>query len=69
MTFKYGLTIPAPGGHKIERFRHWSKTNLPELDYRLPPQTPIESATLTIRLRSLDDRASVLHALAGNPLP
>jgi hypothetical protein len=68
MTFKYGLPIPATGGHKLLRFSHWSKTALPEHDYRLPPQTPIESATLTIRPRSLDDRARVLHALAGNPL-
>lgn len=38
---------------------------------RVPPspQTPIESATLTMRLKSLEDRQRVLEALAGNALP
>lgn len=69
MTFKYGLTIPAPGANKLRRFRHWSQAALPSLEYRLPPQTPIESATLTMRLKSLEDRQRVLEALAGNALP
>jgi hypothetical protein len=68
MPSKYGLTAPAAGGHQPRRFGHSLKVIRPELNYRLPLQTPIESATLTIRLRSLDDRARVLHALAGNPL-
>lgn len=69
MTFKYGLAISAPGANKQRRFRHWSQAALPSLEYRLPPQTPIESATLTMRLRSLEDRQRVLEALAGNALP
>jgi hypothetical protein len=69
MTFKYGLTISAPGANKLRRFKHWSQAALPSLEYRLPPQTPIESATLTMRLRSLEDRQRVLEALAGNALP
>lgn len=69
MTFKYGLTIPATGANKLRRFRHWSKAALPDLEYRLPPQTPIESETLTLRLRFLEDRQRVRAALAGSPLP
>lgn len=65
MTFKYGLTLPSLGGNKLTRFEAWVKTALPELEYRLPPQTPIKTETMTIRLRSLEDRARVLAAFPG----
>lgn len=67
MTFKHAFTLPAIGGNKLKRFRDWASQHVPELDYRLPPQTPIETRTLTIRLRSLGDidrvRASLPEAL------
>lgn len=63
MTYKYGLTVPVKGSNKLKRFRDWAAEALPDLDYRLPPQTPVKSESMTIRLRSVDDRARVLGAL------
>lgn len=63
MTFKYGLTFSAKGGNKLRRFKAWADATLPGVEYRLPPQTPIETETLTIRLRSLEDRTRILTAL------
>ena len=68
MTFKYGLTFPIRGGNKLTRFRAWAEQTLPDLDYRLPPQTPIETESMTIRLRSLEDRARIL-TLMPDTLP
>ena len=69
MTFKYSVTLPMPGGNKLTRFRDWAGVHLPELAYSLPPQTPIKTETMTIRLRSVEDRARVLETLAKVPLP
>ncbi len=66
MTFKYALTLPISGSHKLSRFTDWAETKLPGLQYRLPPQTPIKTETMTIRLRELDDRQRVLTALADS---
>jgi hypothetical protein len=55
MTFKYGLTLVARGANKLRRFKTWAMQSLPDLEYRLPPQAPIEAETLTIRLRSQQD--------------
>ena len=63
MTFKYAVTLPISGAHKLQRFTDWAKSVLPGLEYRLPPQTPVKTETMTIRLRALDDRARVLTAL------
>lgn len=62
-SFKYGFTFPISGGNKLTRFKAWAAANLPGLDYRLPPQTPIETEAMTIRLKSLDDRARLIQAL------
>lgn len=64
MTFKYALTLPISGGNKLRRFTQWAEQHLPDLAYRLPPQTPIKTETMTIRLRSLEDRRRVLAQLA-----
>ena len=64
MTFKYSVTLPVSGGDKLRRFREWADQHLPDMSYSLPPQTPIKTETMTIRLRALDDRARVLDALA-----
>ena len=63
MTFKYSLTLPISGSHKLKRFTQWVDATLPGLQYRLPPQTPIKTETMTIRLRELDDRARLMDAL------
>lgn len=64
MTFKYALTLPISGGNKLQRFTEWVEEHLPGLAYRLPPQTPIKTETMTIRLQSIEDRARVLERLA-----
>lgn len=68
MTFKYSVTLPISGSHKIKRFTEWASKHLPELAYSLPPQTPIKTETMTIRLRSIEDRAQVLNTIAKSPL-
>jgi len=68
MTFKYSVTLPISGGGKLQRFREWAEQHLPGIAYDLPVQTPIKTETMTIRLRSVDDRARVLQALSTVPL-
>lgn len=63
MTFKYSVTIPINGGNKLHRFREWAGELLPELEYNLPVQTPIKTATMTIRLKSQEDRQKLLQKL------
>jgi hypothetical protein len=55
-TFKHSITFPIAGSHKLKRFTIWAAQNAPEIAYRLPPQAPIKTETLTIRLSSLADR-------------
>lgn len=64
MTFKYGLTIPAHGPHKLVRFRAWAHRHMPDLEYHLPPQAPIKTKTLTVRLKS---QAAGEHVLSVFP--
>ncbi|RDE10561.1 hypothetical protein [Pelagibacterium lacus] len=59
MTFRYALTLPAAGANKIARFKAWSKAHTPEMAFSLPPQVPVESTSLTVRLRSVDDRVDL----------
>lgn len=59
MTYKYRLNVPALGGHKLSRFESWAAAHAPALDYNLPPQVPIKTESMTIRLRSSAD----LHTL------
>ncbi len=68
MSFKYAVTLPIRGSHKLKRFREWAEAHLPELRYNLPPQTPVKTETMTIRLLSPEDRASVLQTLSKSPL-
>ncbi|KKC38245.1 hypothetical protein WH87_08505 [Devosia epidermidihirudinis] len=68
MTFPYGLTIAISGSHKLKRFTQWAEATLPDLQYRLPPQTPIKTETMTIRLSAVEDRARVLSALSTSKL-
>ena len=68
MTFKYSATFPISGGNKLHRFREWAGDALPGLEYNLPVQTPIKTETMTIRLKSLEDRQTLLQKLAGASL-
>jgi hypothetical protein len=63
MTFKYSATIPISGANKLHRFSEWASQHLPELEFSLPPQTPIKTETMTIRLKSAEDRQQLLQAL------
>jgi len=56
MTFRYSLTLPATGSHKIPRFLSWVRNNVPEVTCSLPPQVPVDAESLTVRLRSIEDR-------------
>jgi len=69
MTFKYSATFPIIGGNKLSRFQAWASANLPTLGYSLPFQTPIKTETMTIRLRSVEDRALVMQTLVKVPFP
>ena len=64
MTFKYSVTLPITGSHKIQRFTTWAREHAPDLEFSLPPQTPIKTETMTVRLKSLEDRQMVLQKLA-----
>ena len=68
MTFKYSITLPISGGNKLRRFQDWANQHLPELSYSLPHQTPIKTETMTVRLRSLEDRARLLDLITPSPL-
>ena len=64
MTFKYSFPIPISGSHKLQRFEKWASEHAPGVEFSLPPQTPIKTETMTIRLKSLDDRQNLLQKLA-----
>jgi hypothetical protein len=68
MTFKYSVTLPIIGGNKLTRFKAWADENVPAIRYSLPPQTPIKTETMTIRLASLEDRQQLLQALTQSRL-
>lgn len=67
-TFKYGFTLPIIGAHKLRRFVDWVTEHAPDVAYRLPPQAPIDTETLTVRLRSQADKER-LTALLPATLP
>ncbi|CAN7269286.1 MULTISPECIES: hypothetical protein [unclassified Devosia] len=64
MTFKYSVTLPISGGNKLSRFKDWAEQHVPAVRYRLPPQTPIKTETMTIRMASLEERQLLLQAFA-----
>lgn len=65
MTFKYSFTFPISGANKLPRFKDWAAQNAADIDVSLPPQVPVKSESLTIRLRSADDRQRLMTKLAG----
>jgi hypothetical protein len=68
MTFQYSVTLPIKGNDKLRRFREWADKHMPELSYSLQPLTPVKTETMTVRLRTVDDRARVLHTMSTSPL-
>ena len=65
MSFRYILTFPISGANKLPRFKDWAAQNIPGVAMSLPPQVPVKSTSLTVRLKSLEDRATLLKKLEG----
>lgn len=68
MTFRYSFTFPISGPNKIPRFKRWAAEHAPDVETSLPPQVPVKSEAMTIRLKSPDDRSKLLARLADAPL-
>jgi hypothetical protein len=65
MSFRYSFTFPISGPNKLPRFRSWAAENAPDIDVSLPPQVPVRSTAMTIRLKSAEDRAKLMQKLEG----
>ncbi len=68
MTFRYSYTFPISGPNKLPRFRKWAAENAPEIEVSLPPQVPVKSEALTIRLKSVEDRQALMTRMGGAKL-
>ena len=65
MTFRYSHTFPISGPNKLPRFKQWAFENLPGVAVSLPPQVPVKSEALTVRLKSIEDRNTLISKLEG----
>ncbi len=65
MTFRYSHTFPISGPNKLPRFRKWAAEHAPEIEVSLPPQVPVKSEAMTIRLKSAQDRQTLLSRMNG----
>ncbi|WLR91643.1 hypothetical protein [Shinella zoogloeoides] len=65
MTFRYSHTFPISGPNKLPRFKQWAAENIPGVALSLPPQVPVKSEALTVRLKSIDDRTMLIGKLEG----
>ena len=63
MTFKYSFTFPIAGPNKLPRFRQWVAEHAPEVPVSLPPQVPVKSEAMTVRLKSAEDRQKLSDRL------
>ncbi|MBN9271045.1 MAG: hypothetical protein J0J15_12525 [Mesorhizobium sp.] len=68
MTFKYSFTFPISGPNKLPRFMRWVEQHAPDMPISLPPQVPVRSDSMTVRLKSTDDRQKLMEKLTGAPL-
>ncbi|WP_378945612.1 hypothetical protein [Mesorhizobium sp. ANAO-SY3R2] len=68
MSFKYSFTFPISGPNKLPRFKNWAAQHAADIEVSLPPQVPVKSEALTIRLKSVDDRNALQAKLAGAAL-
>jgi hypothetical protein len=64
MSFKYSFTFPISGPNKLPRFKRWAAEHAPDVEVSLPPQVPVKSEAMTIRLKSVEDRQALLTKLA-----
>ena len=58
------LTVRITGVVQGVGFRAWAEQQVPGIRYSLPPQTPIKTETMTVRLASLEERQHLLQAFA-----
>lgn len=65
MSFNYSYTFPISGPNKLPRFKRWASEHAPEIAVSLPPQVPVKSEAMTIRLKSAEDRQQLMTRLAG----
>lgn len=65
MSFRYSFTFPISGPNKLPRFRTWAAEHAPDIEVSLPPQVPVKSEALTIRLKSAEDRHMLVTRIAG----
>lgn len=65
MSFSYSYTFPISGPNKIPRFKKWAAEHAPGIEVSLPPQIPVKSEAMTIRLKSAEDRQTLVTRMAG----
>ncbi|AYM19757.1 hypothetical protein [Agrobacterium tumefaciens] len=65
MTFRYTHTLPISGPNKLPRFKRWAAEHIPGIAVSLPPQVPVKSEALTVRLKSVEDRNTLIAKLEG----
>ena len=63
MSFSYSYTFPIDGPNKIPRFKKWAAEHAPEIEVSLPPQVPVKSTAMTIRVKSPEDRNVLLDRM------
>lgn len=68
MSFRYSYSFPLNGPNKLPRFNGWAMENLPGIAFSLPPQVPAKSTSLTVRLKSVEDRQALIAKLEGASL-
>lgn len=67
-TFQYSYTFPISGPNKVPRFKKWLADNAPGIPVSLPPQVPVKSSAMTVRLQSAADREALLAKMSGQAL-
>lgn len=65
MSFRYTHSFPISGPNKLPRFKQWATENIPGVALSLPPQVPVKSMALTVRLKSIEDRNQLIGKLEG----
>lgn len=65
MSFSYSYTFPMNGPNKLPRFKKWAVENASDIPVSLPPQVPVKSEALTVRLKSVADREALSSRLAN----
>jgi hypothetical protein len=68
MSFRYSYTFPISGPNKLPRFKQWASIHLPGMPVSLPPQVPVKANSLTIRLKTPEDREQLMNKLSGASL-